>query len=43
MSLLKRSEKGKVYVALHANDTLMAGDIEAIDEMIAALKEHGLV
>ena len=37
------SRKGIVYVALYVDNNLMVGDVEAIDEGIAALKENGLV
>ena len=38
---MKKSEKGVVHVALHVDDNFR--NPEAIDEVIAALKENGLV
>ena len=39
----KKSAKGEVYIALYVNDNLMVGNMKAIDETIAALKNNGLV
>ena len=39
----KKSVKGLVYIALYVDDNLMVGNIEAIDNEIAALKENELV
>ena len=40
---VKKSEKGVVYVALYIDESLMAQNLESIDEAIATLKENGLV
>ena len=40
---VKKSEKGIVYVALYVDDNLMIGNVEAINNSIAALKKNGLV
>ena len=40
---LKKSGKGIVYVALNIDDDLIKRDIEVIYEVIAALKENGLI
>ena len=40
---VKMSEKGIVYAALYIDDNFMVGNIEAMDEVIAALKENELV
>ena len=40
---IKKSTKGIVYIALYVDDNLMVGDIKAIDDAIAALKNNGLV
>ena len=39
---MKKIVKGIVYVAWYVNDNLMAGDMEAIDDIIIALKSKGL-
>ena len=38
----KKSKKGKVYIALYINDNLMVGDIVAIDDAIADLRQNML-
>ena len=40
---MKKIEKGIVYLALYGYDNLMVGDVEAINEAIAALKKNVLV
>ena len=40
---VKKSEKSVVYVALYVDDNLMVGDVEAIDKVLTAIKENGLV
>ena len=41
-SMLRRV-KGKIYVALYVDDNLMIVNVEAINKVITALKENGLV
>ena len=40
---VNKSAKGIVYVALYVDDKLMVGNIEAIYNVIAALKESKLL
>ena len=40
---VKESAKGIIHVALYVNDNPIVGNVEAIDDAIAALKESGLV
>ena len=40
MPLCKKEQNSIVYVALYADNNLMTGDTEAIDETITALKEN---
>ena len=39
----KKCERGVVFVALYADDNLMVGESKAIDDILTALKEKGLV
>ena len=41
--MIKKSEKGNVYVASYLDDLLMIGDIKAIKEAMTALKDKWLV
>ena len=41
--MLKRVQKGTVYVAMYVDETLMLGNVDAINDAIAALKEIGQV
>ena len=38
---VQKSEMGVLYVALYMDDNLMVGDVEAIDEALAVVKETG--
>ena len=40
---MKKSDRGIVYVALYKDDHLMLGNVEVIDEVVAALNGNTLV
>ena len=40
---MRKSAKGKVYVALYINDNLIIRNVATIDNMIETLKNKGLV
>ncbi|KAL7530325.1 hypothetical protein ACHAWF_005014 [Thalassiosira exigua] len=41
--LIRRDEKGLVYVAIYVDDNLIVGHPEAIDDVIQGLKDNGLI